>query len=192
MRAVSKPFVGYYISMDVIVALMFDNCLGTARFSSVKYKASSNAFPIYRFPSLSLHPLGFGILASRWSQASIDGAVLRTIAKIRKISEKDKLLAKKNKKTFLQGLRKQKKEANTSFILMSLLYVLCHICLYFCYLILIIPTHEHSWHSCQESALCESLLGRSPTLLLHPWDTSCHVPSLVHASCWGMQKLASW
>ena len=30
--------------MDAIVALLFDYCLGTARFSSVKNKASSNAF----------------------------------------------------------------------------------------------------------------------------------------------------
>jgi hypothetical protein len=59
-------YVRYYIPMSVIVALLFDNCLGTARFSSVKYKASrtrvyalalyKNAFPIYRFPSRSLHP----------------------------------------------------------------------------------------------------------------------------------------
>ena len=59
-------FVGYYISMDVIVALMFDNSFGTARFLQVKHKASrtrvyalvlyKNAFPIYRFPSRSLHP----------------------------------------------------------------------------------------------------------------------------------------
>jgi len=49
-------FVGYYISMDVIVALMFDNSFGTARFPSVRLKASSNAFPIYRFSSRSLHP----------------------------------------------------------------------------------------------------------------------------------------
>ena len=54
--AVSKSHVGYYISMDVIVALMFDNSFGTARFLQVKHKASSNAFPIYRFPSRSLHP----------------------------------------------------------------------------------------------------------------------------------------
>ena len=53
--AVSKSHVGYYISMDVIVALMFDNSFGTARFLQVKHKASSNAFPIYRFPSRSLH-----------------------------------------------------------------------------------------------------------------------------------------
>jgi len=66
IMAVSKSLVGYYISMDVIVALMFDNCLGTARFLRVKHKASrtrvyalvlyKNAFPIYRFPSRSLHP----------------------------------------------------------------------------------------------------------------------------------------
>jgi len=54
--AVCKSHVGYYISMDVIVALMFDKRLGTARFLRVKPKASSNAFPIYRFPSLT-HPL---------------------------------------------------------------------------------------------------------------------------------------
>ena len=35
---------------------------GTARFPSVRVKASSNAFPIYRFPSRSLPPLGFGIV----------------------------------------------------------------------------------------------------------------------------------
>ena len=56
IMAVSKSHVGYYISMDVIVALMFDNSFGTARFLQVKHKASSNAFPIYRFPSRSLHP----------------------------------------------------------------------------------------------------------------------------------------
>ena len=33
-----------------------DYCFGTARFPSVRFKASSNAFPIYRFPSRSLHP----------------------------------------------------------------------------------------------------------------------------------------
>ena len=56
MMAVSKSVVGYNISMDVIVALVFDERLGTARFLKVKHKASSNAFPIYRFPSRSLHP----------------------------------------------------------------------------------------------------------------------------------------
>jgi len=56
IMAVSKSHVGYYISMDVIVALMFDNSFGTARFLQVKHKASSNAFPIYRFPSRSLYP----------------------------------------------------------------------------------------------------------------------------------------
>ena len=34
----------YYIPMDVIVALMFDKRLGTARFQNVKHKASSNTF----------------------------------------------------------------------------------------------------------------------------------------------------
>ena len=53
---VCKSDVGYYISMGVIVALLFDNCLGTARFSSVKNKASSNAFPKYRLSSRNLHP----------------------------------------------------------------------------------------------------------------------------------------
>ena len=53
--AVCKSYVGYYISMDVIVALMFDKRLGTARFLRVKPKASSNAFPIYRSSSLSFH-----------------------------------------------------------------------------------------------------------------------------------------
>ncbi len=38
--------------MDVIVALFLTINLGTARFQDVKRKASSNAFPIYRF---SLH-----------------------------------------------------------------------------------------------------------------------------------------
>ena len=56
IMAVSKSHVGYYISMDVIVALMFDNSFGTARFLPVKHKASSNAFPIYRFPFRSLQP----------------------------------------------------------------------------------------------------------------------------------------
>ena len=62
MMAVSKSYVGYYIPMGVIVALMFDNCLGTARFLRVKLKASSNAFPIYRFPSRSLHPWASALL----------------------------------------------------------------------------------------------------------------------------------
>ena len=72
MMAVSKPYVGYYISMDVIVALMFDNSLGTARFLQVKLKASrtrvyalvlyKNAFPIYRFPYHSLHPWASALL----------------------------------------------------------------------------------------------------------------------------------
>ena len=66
MMAVSKSHVGYYISMGVIVALVLDNQFETARFQHVKHKASrtrvyalvlyKNAFPIYRFPSLSLHP----------------------------------------------------------------------------------------------------------------------------------------
>ena len=43
---------GYIIPMDVIVALFLTINLGTARFQDVKRKASSNAFPIYRF---SLH-----------------------------------------------------------------------------------------------------------------------------------------
>ena len=53
-------------TMDVIVALMFDELLRTARFLEVKHKTSrtrvytlvldKNAFPIYRFPSRSLHP----------------------------------------------------------------------------------------------------------------------------------------
>ena len=47
--AVCKSLVGYYISMGVIVALMFDKRLGTARFQNVKHKASSNAFYIYVF-----------------------------------------------------------------------------------------------------------------------------------------------
>lgn len=38
------------------VALIFDKRFGTARFPMFKYKASSNAFPIYRFLSHSLHP----------------------------------------------------------------------------------------------------------------------------------------
>ena len=56
MMAVCNSFVGYYISMDVIVALIMTTVFGTARFPSVRVKASSNAFPIYRFPSRSLHP----------------------------------------------------------------------------------------------------------------------------------------
>ena len=35
-----------------------DYCFGTARFPSVRFKASSNAFPIYRSSSLSFHPYG--------------------------------------------------------------------------------------------------------------------------------------
>ena len=41
--------------MDVIVAKFLTVSCGTARFQSVKYKASSNAFPIYRFPPLQSH-----------------------------------------------------------------------------------------------------------------------------------------
>jgi len=55
IMAVSKSHVGYYISLDVIVALMFDNSFGTARFLQVKHKASSNAFSIYRSPSFQSH-----------------------------------------------------------------------------------------------------------------------------------------
>ena len=40
----------------------FDNCFGTARFLRVKLKASSNVFPIYRFPSRSLHPWASALL----------------------------------------------------------------------------------------------------------------------------------
>ena len=54
--AVCKSYVGYYTPMDVIVALMFDKRLGTARFLRVKPKASSNAFPIYRSPPSSTPP----------------------------------------------------------------------------------------------------------------------------------------
>jgi hypothetical protein len=82
--AVCKSYVGYYIPMDVIVALMFDKRLGTARFQNVKHKASSNAFPIYRFPSRNLHPLGFSILATLWLQARQTGAVQRTATKIKR------------------------------------------------------------------------------------------------------------
>ncbi len=78
MIAVSNSFVGYYISMDVIVALMFDNSFGTARFLQVKLKASrtrvyalvlyKNAFPIYRFPSRSLHPWASALLRPNGSK----------------------------------------------------------------------------------------------------------------------------
>ena len=73
IMAVSKSHVGYYISVDVIVALMFDNSFGTARFLQVKHKASrtrvyalvlyKNAFPIYRFSSLCFYRK-----ASAWSE----------------------------------------------------------------------------------------------------------------------------
>jgi hypothetical protein len=58
--------------MDVIVALMFDKRLGTARFQNVKHKASSNAFQY-----IGLTPSAF---ASR----------VKTGAKIRNISETQK------------------------------------------------------------------------------------------------------
>ena len=59
--AAYKSYVGYYIPMDVIVALMFDKRLGTARFQNVKHKASSNAFP-YIGPHHSAFTLtGIGI-----------------------------------------------------------------------------------------------------------------------------------
>ena len=85
MMAVCNSFVGYYISMDVIVALIMTTVFGTARFPSVRVKASSNAFPIYRFPSRGLHPWASAffdkrsglsrLLASRWQQACKAGAV---------------------------------------------------------------------------------------------------------------------
>ena len=60
--------------MSVIVALQFDRHVETARFQSVKHKASSNAFPIYRSPLLvrPAHRQGFG---------------MGTIAKVQKVSE---------------------------------------------------------------------------------------------------------
>jgi len=52
----------YYIPMSVIVALMFDNCFGTARFLCVKHKASSNAFSyIDPHPYSPAHRRGIGI-----------------------------------------------------------------------------------------------------------------------------------
>ena len=84
MMAVSKSVVGYNISMDVIVALVFDERLGTARFLKVKHKASSNAFPIYRFPSRSLHPWALALPASRRLQASKTGAVTKTLQRYEK------------------------------------------------------------------------------------------------------------
>ena len=70
--AVRKLNVGYYIPMSVIVALVLDNQFETARFLCVKHKASrtrvyalvlyKNAFPIYRFPSRSLHPWASALL----------------------------------------------------------------------------------------------------------------------------------
>ena len=46
-----KPYVGYYIPMSVIVALILDGQYGTARFQGVKHKASSTLF-LY----IGLHP----------------------------------------------------------------------------------------------------------------------------------------
>ena len=43
-RCKDKGLGDWLDNQDVIVALLFDYCLGTARFSSVKNKASSNAF----------------------------------------------------------------------------------------------------------------------------------------------------
>ena len=61
--AVRNTNVGYYIPMSVIVALVLDYQFGTARFLCVKHKASSNAFPIYRSPSLNrpTRKRGFGM-----------------------------------------------------------------------------------------------------------------------------------
>ena len=61
MIAVCNSFVGYYISMDVIVALMFDKRLGNCQIPERQAQSVKNAFPIYRFLSRSFHPLGFGI-----------------------------------------------------------------------------------------------------------------------------------
>jgi hypothetical protein len=57
--------------MGVFVALMFDEHVETARFQSVKLKASSTPFLYIGSLPLSLYPLGFGILASFQLQASM-------------------------------------------------------------------------------------------------------------------------
>ena len=66
--------------MGVIVALMLTNCYGTARFPSVKHKASSNAFSIHKVPHPQPHPkVDFG---------------RRTIAKIRKFLQNKRKMEK--------------------------------------------------------------------------------------------------
>ena len=86
IMAVSKSHVGYYISMDVIVALMFDNSFGTARFLQVKHKASSNAFPIYRFPSRSLHPLASALFRKHCKDTKFLGICIALSKKRTKIA----------------------------------------------------------------------------------------------------------
>ena len=85
IMAVSKPLVGYYIPMDVIVALMFDNSFGTARFLQVKLKASSNAFPIYRSSSRSLHPWASALFRKRCKDTKFLGICIALSKKRSKI-----------------------------------------------------------------------------------------------------------
>ena len=60
-RGNDKGLGDWLDNQDVIVALMFDKRLGTARFQNVKHKASSNAFP-YIDPHYSAFTLtGIGI-----------------------------------------------------------------------------------------------------------------------------------
>ena len=60
-RGKDKGLGDWLDNQDVIVALMFDKRLGTARFQNVKHKASSNAFP-YIDPHYSAFTLtGIGI-----------------------------------------------------------------------------------------------------------------------------------
>ena len=44
-RGYDKGLGDWLDNQDIIVTLMFDKRLGTARFQNVKHKASSNAFP---------------------------------------------------------------------------------------------------------------------------------------------------
>ena len=63
MMAVSNSFVGYYISMDVIVALMFDKRLGNCQIPERQAQSVKYAFSIYRSPSSNrpTHKQEFGM-----------------------------------------------------------------------------------------------------------------------------------
>ena len=94
--AVRKLNVGYYIPMSVIVALVLDNQFETARFLCVKHKASrtrvyalvlyKNAFPIYRFPSRSLHPWASALFRKHCKDTKFLGICIALSKKIIKMT----------------------------------------------------------------------------------------------------------